>query len=133
MKDSNRAVPYHPVMSILCSILALAVSCCVTGCGAGENGPSEKEKIYEVVSGLADAAGEEDTFVALFDDEGAAPRDRRNDFARFSYQTVSIAIEGNTATAEVQIIQPLDDSVIATVPWKLKKQGETWRLLEASL
>ncbi|MBN1854120.1 MAG: hypothetical protein JW829_15440 [Pirellulales bacterium] len=112
-------------------IVLLVANGCMTGCRSGEYEPSEEDRIYEVISGIADAAATEDSFVAFFANPATAPRDRRADYGRYSYQAPTISIDGDMASAEVEIVQPLDDSVLATATWKLQKKGETWLLLEA--
>ena len=133
MQNSDSVDCYPSAISGCRWVLVLVTFCFVTACGSGEDKPSEKDNVYLAISGVADAAGAEDTFVALFVEKTAAPRDRRADYARFSYKAASIVVDGDSATAEVQIIQPLDDAVLSTATWKLKKQGEKWLLSEAAL
>lgn len=135
-------------MRISISILTLCMvigPCLLSGCGdAPTPGQEEDQQVATVVSGVNDAAGDEETFKSLFV-SGNAPEDRSKYFSSAIEVVGTPEVTGDTAKAVVKISQGSSESEgknsdpkakdvgSGEVTWTLKKEGETWKIQDAPL
>lgn len=116
------------------------------GCGQDlDADPSESQQVASVITGLNDAAGQDEAFQAIFVD-GAAPAEREP-YATVAYEVVGEpTVSGEEATVDVKIIPGVMNSMggdrpakqdasleLSTQTWTLQKVGGTWKLKDAPI
>lgn len=117
--------------------------CGILGCGEGAlPGSTPPEKVASLIQGLNDSASSDETFQTLFV-SGAVPEDRAKYFSALIEVVDVPKVHGNEATAQVKISQASIGTEgghskavevgEGTVTWKLKLEGEEWKLVEAPL
>ncbi|QDV49632.1 hypothetical protein [Gimesia fumaroli] len=120
------------------------VSCVLAGCGGGGvPEPTVEEHVYAHVVGLGDASGSEKMFQSAFV-TGAVPQNRK-DYGKYVYVIDGTAeIDGDEATVPVKIIAGMvvspkgaqgktAEQTETKMTWKLKREGEEWKIKEAPL
>ena len=106
-------------------------------------GTDEPSQAVAVLSGVNDAAGDEETFKSIFVG-GSAPEDREKYFSSQIEVIGTPEISGNEAAVKVKISQGAAQSEGGDGPktaevnegevtWTLQKEGETWKIKDAPL
>ncbi|MEW4528686.1 MAG: hypothetical protein ACF8PG_12425 [Maioricimonas sp. JB045] len=121
----------------------------LSGCGQDlDADPSESQQVSSAITGLNDAAGQDEAFLSMFVD-GAAPAER-GPYATVAYEVVGEpSVSGDEATVDVKIIPGVMNSMGGDKPakkdaseadiqpstqsWTLQKVGGTWKLKDAPI
>jgi hypothetical protein len=119
-----------------CAFLLCLLAAVLAGCGGGgqtEYVETDEGDVRLALSDVSGAASDPDEFRALFV-EGAAPADsERPKYAPFMYRANSLEIEGNTATAMVEIEDGNTGQIVGELEWTLVRQGDEWKIQSAPL
>lgn len=106
--------------------------------GCNKSGPidpndglnQEQIDIQEFISGIGDGAGSA-AFKNKFTNAPSTAESKK--YATLYFSASEIVINGNSATATVDISKPGEADPYATKTWKLKKEGDNWKLESAPL
>lgn len=114
----------------------LAVTCMVVvgslfvGCGSTE--PTDKEQVVIVISNLADAARDAESFNDFFA-KGAAPNEAdRAQYSKYLFQLGKPDVSGKSAFADVDITNT-DGVSLGELPWEFVLEDGEWKILNAPL
>ncbi|MCA9217568.1 MAG: hypothetical protein KDB27_31080 [Planctomycetales bacterium] len=116
-------------------IILLAL-CILFGCKKGaddytEGLTEEQTAILEFVSEISDRSTRAD-FKDLFTTAPNASELKK--YQEFSFSALDpIEVNGNSATAQVEIVKYGGDDPASTKTWKFSKSGETWKIDAAPL
>jgi hypothetical protein len=119
-----------------CGVLLCSLAMMLAGCGGGgqtEYVESDEGDVRLVLSDVSGAASDPNDFRALFA-EGAAPPDaERAKYRPYMCRANEITIEGNTATALVEIEDGNTGQIVGEKEWTLVREGDQWKLQSAPL
>jgi hypothetical protein len=95
--------------------------------------PTEEDDVKEAISGLPGAATDPQEFRAMFVEGAAPPESEREKYHPYMCRAKSLKIDGNTATAKVEVEDGSTGQIVGEVEWTLVRQGEDWKFQSAPL
>ena len=129
----------------LCTAAGFAALSLLAGCGKTLDDvkpnvdPKYKEaddlmaSVEKTLAQLPTTAGNPAEFDALFAEPGAVPKDRAP-FAKLKFSVDSLPkLVGENMDMTVQVAQADNSKLPLSLPWKFRKVGDAWKVVQCSL
>lgn len=119
-----------------CGVVLCSLAMILAGCGGGgqtEYIETDEGDVRLALSDVSGAASDPDEFRALFAEGAAPPDSEREKYRPYMCRANSVTIEGDTATAMVEIEDGNTGQIVGEMEWTLVRQGDQWKLQSAPL
>lgn len=105
----------------------------LSACGGGNQGPTADELISGLVADVSDAAFDQQRFESLFTAGMAPDANQRSRYPAYMYRTKSVEVQGDSATATVEVEHGTSGNILGEFPWTFRREGDAWKLSAAPL
>ena len=96
---------------------------------ACSSGPTDVDFVQDIATEMADRAGTP-ALAEIF--VGEPPADSKP-YRQYQFKPGEVAVDGDKATAQINVHLASDESLVGTVTWEFAKQNGTWKIAAAPL
>lgn len=118
-----------------CLRIATTTLATLVACGQQplEYVPTEEESVLFAVSAIEEAAPEPAHFARLLAPDSEVDQKQHADYSRYTIVGTRARIDGEAATADVDLLDPQSGRKIGTARWTLVRVGDRWKIQTAPL
>jgi len=116
---------------IVCGAGLLLWLTVVVGCSGNEFG-TPSDELAQFIAGVADSAGNPETFQAIFAAGTTPDESERSKYGSHAFWAKNVSISGDMATVTVEVSDS-DDRVISELEWTAVQEAGQWKLKTAPL